>query len=233
MLGPEVLGVHSDRVQKYLASLDDSLLVGVAHHLYERGPDEVWDWRDPGPDSYADEMRGVAAATRKPLFQTEFNTDEDQGIEGGFETAWIVHHSLVAEGVVAFLYWDLIWVDGKGLVSMHGRVPRARDHYYSMRHFARFTDPGYTRIGAQPSHDALLASAYVAPDQKQVTTVLLNTGREALDVTVHPGSFPVARASAFRTTYRPGRSKRWEQLPSPAAAPIRLPGRSVATIVLR
>src|SRR5690606_14054118 len=142
LLGPEVLGVHYERVQKYAAAMDLGLVHGIAHHLYERGQDDIWDWRHPGPDSYADEMRAVKSSFNKPLFSTEFNTDEDEGIEGGFETAWLMHHSLVTESVVAFLYWDLIWVDNKGLVTMKGRSPNPRDHYYSVRHFARYTDPG-------------------------------------------------------------------------------------------
>ncbi len=72
-------------------------------------------------------MRGVAAATTKPLWQTEFQTDEDKGIDGGFETAWLIHLSLAEEGVVAFLYWNLVWNFPGGLVSVEeGEVPGAR-----------------------------------------------------------------------------------------------------------
>ena len=97
LLGPEMLGIHYDRVPKYLAGLDESLLDGLAHHIYESGADGIWDWRDPGPDSFVDEMLSVRAATKLPLYQTEFNTDQDKGVDGGFETAWLVHHTMVTE----------------------------------------------------------------------------------------------------------------------------------------
>ena len=126
LLAPEVLGIHWGLLQKYLDRMDLNLVDGVAHHLYERGPDNIWDWRNPGPDSFVDEMRAAAAATNKPLYQTEFQTDEDKGIDGGFETAWLIHHSLVEEGVVAFLYWDLIWTGRGGLVSINDGASTTR-----------------------------------------------------------------------------------------------------------
>lgn len=230
MLGPEVLGIHYERVQKYIAGMDMSLVAGVAHHIYERGNDSMWDWREPGPDSFLDEMLAVKAATDKPTFQTEFNTDEDKGIDGGFETAWLIHHSMVAQGVVSFLYWDLIWDSGRGLVSMKGLTPAPRDQYYSVRHFARYTDPGDVRVGADAQGEGLLASAYVAPDDRRLSVVLLNTSKKAMDANVDGGSFAGARAEAFVTSYRPGSSRRWVETPL-ADGKLRLPARAVATVV--
>jgi glucuronoarabinoxylan endo-1,4-beta-xylanase len=231
VLGPETLGVHYNRVQNFMAEIDPDLLYGVAHHLYEKGPDEIWDWRDPGPDSYLDEMLAVAASTDKPIFQTEFNTDEDKGIEGGFETAWLIHHSMAEQGTVAFLYWDLIWPE-KGLVAMRGRTPKPRDQYYSLKHFARYTDPGYVRVEAVSEQPGLLASAYLAPDRKRLTLVLLNTSQGILDVEVAVEEFEHQTSQAFRTTYRPGNSKRWEELGALAqGGTLYMPARSVATVV--
>jgi glucuronoarabinoxylan endo-1,4-beta-xylanase len=230
LLGPEVLGIHYNRVQDYVTPMNLDLVYGVDHHIYEKGPDNVWDWRDPGPDSYLDEMQSVAELIKnKPLFQTEFNTDEDNGNEGGFETAWLIHHSLVGEGAASFLYWELIWEGTKGLVGMQGKAPQPRDQYYSMRHFARFTDPGYVRVDARSDSKNLLASAYVAPDGKQLTAVLLNTAKNAIHTQVDPGQFGATKVTAFRTVYRPGHSRRWETLHS--TSPVEMPARSVVTLV--
>jgi glucuronoarabinoxylan endo-1,4-beta-xylanase len=233
ILGPETLGIHYSKAQNFSAALDQKLLYGLAHHIYERGTDGIWDWRFPGPDSYVDEMKGVAEVTRLPLFQTEFMTDEDKGIEGGFETAWLMHNSLVEEGVAAFLYWDLIWNGASGLVGMNGRNPKVRDQYYSVRHFARFTDPGYQRIAAVAEGQGILVSAYIAPDEKQLTVVVLNTSSEPANLSVDPGGFAATKTQAFRTTYRPGKSQRWADLGANAGAttPVRMPSRSVATFV--
>ncbi len=231
LLGPEVLGIHYERVQKYLAGMDESLVAGVNHHIYERGNDAMWDWREPGPDSFLDEMEAVRKATNKPTFQTEFNTDEDRGVDGGFETAWLIHHSLVTQGASAFLYWDLIWPDSKGLVAMKGLTPNPRDHYYSLRHYARYTDPGYVRVGAETVGEGLLASAYLAPDGSRLTAVLLNTSLVAMDANVERGAFEGQSSQAFVTGYRPGSSRRWQERGALKDGKLRLPARSVATVV--
>jgi glucuronoarabinoxylan endo-1,4-beta-xylanase len=231
LLGPETLGIHHERVQSYLAGLDANLLWGVAHHIYERGNDLVWDWRDPGPESFVDEMEGLKAATDKPTFQTEFNTDEDEGSLGGFETAWLIHETMAVQGAVAFLYWDLIWQGSKGLVSMKGLTPSPRDQYYSVRHFARFTDPGYVRVAADATGEGLLASAYVAPDDSRLSLVLLNTSRTAMDASIDGGSFQGVPSQAFVTSYRPEASRRWSEVGALSKGSLRLPARSVATVV--
>jgi glucuronoarabinoxylan endo-1,4-beta-xylanase len=233
LLGPEAFGIHWNGVQNYLEPLDLALLHGISHHLYEKGNDPVWDWRSPGPDSFADEMRAVRALTNKPLFQTEFHTDEDGGVEGGFETLWLIHHSLVEEQVVAFLYWDLIWVDDKGLVSLNGRSYRARDQYYSVKHYARFTDPGYVRVEARSESGEIRVSAFLAPQGERLTAVLLNTGKVPRRVRIDPGDFQMASADAYRTIYRPGNSDAWKRISaSTSALEVSLPPRSAATVVL-
>ncbi len=232
LLGAETLGIHYSKAQNFLSVLDQKMLYGMAHHIYERGTDSVWDWREPGPDSFVDEMRSVAECTKLPLFQTEFATDEDKGIDGGFETAWLIHNSLVEEGVVSFVYWDLIWNGMGGLVGMNGKSPKVRDQYYSMRHFARFTDPGYQRIAAAAEGKGILVSAYIAPDEKQLAVVVLNTSAEPASLKLDDGGFGGTKLQAYRTTYRPGKSQRWADLGAIApGAAVRMPSRSVATFV--
>jgi glucuronoarabinoxylan endo-1,4-beta-xylanase len=235
MLGPEVLGIHHGLLDKYLKAMNQDLVAGVAHHIYEKGPDNKWDWLDPGPDSYVDELQAVPALTRKPLFQTEFGTEDDQGHLGGFETALMIHHSLVAEGVVAFLWWDLYWIGDKGLVGIDYRPIRPRDQYFSLRHFARFTDTGHVRVGAASSlPDTLRVSAFASPDGNQLTAIVINSGPEAATVRVDAPGWEGAGSAVYRTVFRPKASERWKEMGAlPAARTVDLPARSVATIVLK
>lgn len=230
ILGPEVLGIHYGKIQRYMAALNQDLLYGMAHHIYERGNDDMWDWREPGPDSFNDELAAAAQLTDKPIFQTEFNTDEDRGKDGGFETAWLIHNSLVVEGAASFLYWELYWPGLKGLAGVSGKRFRKRDHYYSMRHYSLYTDPGYVRVETQSNQEEMLASAYVAPDGSRMTVVLLNTSPEAADVEITSGNFPHRSKKAFRTIFRPGESKQWRELDT-SAGKLRMPERSVITLV--
>jgi|GEM_PF-812941 len=235
LIGPETLGIHYNKLQGYLPTLETGLLSAVAHHLYEQGSDGVWDWRSPGPDSFLDVMKAArTSAGALPIFQTEFQTDSDNQIEGGFETAWLIHNSLVEEGVSAWLYWDLVWVAGHGLVSLPNSADYSlRDQYYSLRHFARYTDPGYVRIGTTGGNSNLRTSAFMSPDRTRVTLVVLNVGASEERVRLGLGGFAASRSEVFRTIYVPGSSIRWEAQPAvDQGALLTLPSRSVATVVL-
>jgi glucuronoarabinoxylan endo-1,4-beta-xylanase len=249
MLGPEVLGIHWGLLEKYVKPMNAELVAGIAHHIYEKGPDNVWDYLDPGPDSFIDEMQAaakLAAAVGKPLFQTEFGTEGDGGTLGGFETALLIHHSLVEEGVVAFLWWDLYWVHDGGLVDIDKRPLAPRDQYYSVRHFARFTDPGDVRVGAKSdAPDKIRVSAFRSAASDRLTAIIINSGDQSADVRIDiggpggsgsSGSSETAGGGAsaiWRTVYRPpASSERWKELGAlPANGVVQLPGRSIATVV--
>jgi hypothetical protein len=157
--------------------------------------------------------------------------------------------------VGAWLYWDLVWVGQGGLVSLGDSSYNVRDQYYSLRHFARFTDPGDVRVGMSSNRPEIRASAYAAPDGNRVTMVLLNVGAGDETVGLDFGDFVPASLEAYRTVYRPGSSERWTflgdlaTLPSSGALPslelpslelpslelpsLELPSRSVVTVVLQ
>jgi O-glycosyl hydrolase len=217
-----------------------ALVAGIAHHIYELGDDKKWDWLDPGPDSFIDEMQAaakLAAAAGKPLFQTEFGTQDDHGVLGGFETALLMHHSLVEEGVVAFLWWDLFWVGNGGLVPIDKRPLAPRDQYYSVRHYARFTDPGDVRVGAKSdAPDKIRATAFRSALSDRMTAIIINSGDQTADVRIDVGARGPAGGGAsavYRTVYRPpASSETWKELGAlPASGVVQLPGRSIATVV--
>lgn len=234
LIGPETLGVHYGRVTNYMAQITASDLYGVAHHIYESGGDGVWDWRDPGPDSYITPMKNArSAAGALPIFQTEFQTDEDNGTEGGFETAWLIHNSLAEEGVSAWLYWDLVW-DKSGLIALSGTSSYTlRDQYFSLRHYARYTDPGYVRVDARSTDPNVRVTAFRSADGTKLTLVVLNVGSNDKTVGFDFGSFSPSSSEVYRTIFRPGSSEQWAAHPRvDQGAKLTLPSRSVATIAL-
>ena len=113
---------------------------------------------------------------------------------------------------------------------MKGLTPVPRDQYYSIRHFARYTDPGDVLGLAEAQGEGLLASAYVAPGDQRLSVVLLNTSKKAMDAAVDGGSFTGAKTQAFVTSYRPGSTRRWVEAPL-VDGKLRLPARAVATVV--
>lgn len=231
LLGPETLGVHNQRVEPYLSALDTSLLHGVAHHLYEGD-----EWRNP--DNYVWPLRSVeAAADDLPVFQTEIGTEGDEAdifFRGGFETAWLMHNTLVEANAVGFLYWELFWPE-KGLISIDGDGGYTiRDQYYALRHFARFTDPGDSRVEAASSSANLRSSAFLAEDGHRLTVILLNVGENSERVDVDLGAdFQQNSPLAFRTQFDPGNTVAWEELASFAdEGSVHLRPKSVVTIVV-
>lgn len=241
LIGPETQGVHYERVESYMTELDPAPLAAVAHHLYESGSDGVWDWRTPGPDSFISPLRGAANAARGlPVFQTEFGTDGDNGVDGGFETAWLIQNSLVEQGASAFLYWELVW-PGKGLISLlpgDDLEDRAdddyllRDQYYAVRHFARHTDPGDVRVETSSMVLGVRASAFVSPEDDRLTIVLLNVADATRTVTLDLAGFGAESTETIQSVFDPGRSSLWNDLGALDGL-LHLPPRSVTTVVAR
>lgn len=235
ILGPETLGVHYSKVQNYAAALDASLLDGWAAHLYETGNDQVEDWRTPGPDSYVAPMKGAASVSGgKSIFATEFATNADNGTEGGFETAWLIHNALAEADFGAFVYWDMIWTGNAGLVTLNDTSNyKIRDQYYAMRHFSKFTDPGDKRILASSNLQALRASAWASKSGGQITVVLLNTGSTEQAVHLSDCGQKVVAKEVYRTIFKPGSSTLWADITAASAnGTVTMPARSVATVVL-
>jgi glucuronoarabinoxylan endo-1,4-beta-xylanase len=234
LLGPEVLGVHWGNLQEFTSAMDRSRVYALAHHLYEQGGDGVWDWKSPGPESYVDEMWAAArTADGAPIFQTEFQTDDDNFTEGGFETAWLIHNCMAHEDAAAFLYWNLVWPDS-GLVALQGSSFTVRDQYYSLRHYARYTDPGYARVEASGGPPNLRVSAFASPERDWLTVVALNVGLIEYSFALDTGSFGVTGSEIYRTVYEPGASETWVSLGGlPEDNMLTLPPRAVMTVVLQ
>ena len=100
-----------------------------------------------------------------------------------FDTAWLINNALTVENVSAYIYWELVWNNSTpptGLVTIGestGDAPYTiNDIYYALKHFARWTDPGWVRVDTTSTVSAVRASAFASPDGSSLTLVLLNTG---------------------------------------------------------
>ena len=227
VLGPEPTGMNNDNVQHYLDGLDTSKLGGIAHHMYGSTSD------NPAPDSFEGAMRNVAAsgqAAGLPTFMTEYQPNAPTM----FDTAWLINDALTVENVSVYLWWELVWSDQTpetGLVSIAGGSATApytvNDLYYALKHFARWTDPGWVRVDATSSVSSVRTSAFVSPDGSSLTLVLLNTDSEDHLVSVDPGSFSFGTLAVYRTS---GDSERAAPVTPENDGSITLPSRAIATV---
>jgi glucuronoarabinoxylan endo-1,4-beta-xylanase len=227
LVGPETTGFRDDVVQKYLQGLDLSEIGAIGHHLYGTTED------NPNPDWFNGAMRDVgkaAVAKGLPTFMTEYSPNAPTM----FDTAWLIHNALTVEGVSAYIYWELVWSEATpatGLVSIASPVSTSpytvNDIYYALKHFARWTDPGWVRVEATSSLYAIRTSAFVSPDGRSLTVVLLNTTDEDHRVAMSPGDFQSGSLAVYRSS---GESERATAVAPEGDGSVFLPPRSIATL---
>jgi glucuronoarabinoxylan endo-1,4-beta-xylanase len=220
VLAPETSDVES--VAGYLATLDTSTLSAVSHHLYGVNPEMV----------NLSSLRSVGDLTKQdgmPIFQTEMTAD-------GFGTALLIHYTTTVEGASAYLQQSLASAatgpatNRQALVGLTDRDFTLQEPYYSLRHFARYTDPGWVRIDASSSSESLLVSSWQSPDEAALAVVLVNASTFDVDakLELETGSWP-ATSQVIRTVF--GGVERTANLGSLSAEGIlRVPGRAIATI---
>lgn len=226
LLGPETTGFLGGVVQRYTDGVDLAQLGGIAHHLYGSTED------NPNPDWFNGSMRAVGAAATEvglPTFMTEYSPNTPTL----FDTAWLMSNALTVENVSAYIYWELVWspMPPTGLVTIESPSADStytiNDTYYALKHFARWTDPGWVRVDATSSVAAVRISAFVSPDGGSLTLVLLNTGGKDHVVAVSLGGFAYGSQAVYRTS---GDSERTAPVAPDSEGNILLPPRSIATV---
>jgi len=226
MVGPETTGFQDNVVQRYLAGMDLGKVGAIAHHLYGTTED------NPNPDWFNGAMNSVgkaAAAKGLPTFMTEYSPNAPTM----FDTAWLINNALTIEDVSAYIYWELVWspTPPTGLVTISNPAPNSpyaiNDTYYALKHFARWTDPGWVRVDATSSVSAVRTSAFVSPDGANLTLVLLNTGDKDHLVAVTPGAFAFGSLAIYRSS---GDNERTTPVALESDGNLLLHSRSIATL---
>ncbi|HDS06772.1 MAG TPA: hypothetical protein ENO05_04015 [Bacteroides sp.] len=198
-LGPECIGIGYNAVENYVNALDLSKLNGIAHHLYHGAGED---------DPYASTNYAKVGNFHPevPHFQTEYSRTD------WFNLAGMIHQSLHAEHVTAFLYWDLIWVDGRGLVSLdfpwnpsqwsdpQKGYTRTKE-FYVFKQYSAFIHPGWKRVGTTLSGNDVAGVTFMSPDRDSAAFVGINRSASAsynLHLSV-PG-YIIDSASVYRTS---------------------------------
>jgi glucuronoarabinoxylan endo-1,4-beta-xylanase len=227
LLDPETMGFS--HVEDYISRLNSSRVYGYAHHLYDcSGCAENPDRYIPKMDRFKkfNEQHG-----NKPLFQTEFE-DEPMTWTGAMNTAVLVHNSLTVEEVASYLYWDLFWDPNSGLVSLNDpNSYTIKPAYYAFKQFSAFTDSDWQRVEASTDNAGLRISAYISPDNKKLTAVVINTTQDT-DITLNF----VLKGSAMLQgeVYRSSEKENCVPVGScKVGEALKLPANSITTLVLQ
>ncbi len=227
LLSPESSGLGNSRA--YLENLDDlSHVYGYAHHLYDcSGCGSAPDRFIPRMISYYNLAREFSG---KPIFQTEFE-DEPGTWADAIHTALVIHNSMTVENVSAYLYWDLFWASGTGLVSMDdASTYTIKPTYYTFKQYSAFISADWQRVETSTDNTGLRISAYISPDNQKLTAVIINISEDidiSLDLAIQ--NFSVSKGDVYRSSETENCVLVGEYN---GQAPLQLPANSVTTLSL-
>ncbi len=199
LLAPETIGFGSS--QAYIDALTDANHVyGFAHHLYGDG-----DYNQP--DSFVPDMQNYSAQYGyKPLLQTEFAAASGVSFQAALIISRHIHNSLVYEGVSSYCYWDLFWGDSGGLVTIEFPWQSNPGYtinpvYYAFKNYSAFIHSGWRRLEASTDSPNPRISAYISPDNKQLTVVIINTDADTnVELDLSFNNFSVEDGNVYRTS---------------------------------
>ncbi|MBN1819951.1 MAG: T9SS type A sorting domain-containing protein [Prolixibacteraceae bacterium] len=174
-LGPECVGIGYGTLQNYINALDLSKLYGIGHHLYH-GAESGTVEGDPFTSSYYRTVGNFHPEV--PHFQTEYSRAD------WFSVAAMMYQTLVEESATAFLYWDLVWVNGGGLVSIDNpwdrnswgntKGYRRTKFFYVFKHYSAFIHPDWKRIGTTSINNNLKSAAFISNSSDSASFVVIN-----------------------------------------------------------
>ncbi len=165
-----------------------SYLYGYAYHLYNYAG---------GAGSISPTNLNIVRDefNNRPNFMTEFSSDNYNWID----VARMVHANLTEANTSAYIYWELAWDNASnstmvGLDNAGGYT--IKDNYYSIKHFSKYIDKGYTRIAASGSNATLNLTAFRNPAGNQITVVAINNhvSSQPLNFTLNGASILGAQA---------------------------------------
>ncbi|MBN8576297.1 MAG: hypothetical protein J0L66_05110 [Cytophagales bacterium] len=127
-------------------------------------------------------LKSVGSFSTKPNMMTEFSDNL-----GWYNTALFIQESLIHANTSAYIYWKLMWAtpssgEDAGMIST-GSSPtspyQVTPYYYLIKHFSKNIDAGYHRVETTTATipaSNLVTSAFVSPDEKKVTVIVVNNG---------------------------------------------------------
>jgi hypothetical protein len=143
--------------------------------------------------------------------------------------AKLMHNALTVEEVSAYLYWELFWASPSGLVSLTSPTPTINSIYYAFKHYSYFTDPNWQRVDANTNSSNLRISAFISPNNRQLSAIILNTSTSDINLSLSFNGFNIADGNVWRSSSTKNCLLSGSFNP---AAPIIIEANSITTIAL-
>ena len=199
---PKMLAVETSglgNAKPYIENLDMSHVYGISTHLYDCSGCGF------SPDRFIPRMISlnnlVLKYGNKPYFQTEFEEDPGSWADA-LNTSLVIYNTLTVAKASAYLYWDLFWAPGTALVSMDDSIKYTiKPTYYALKQYSYFTGADWNMVEANTDDTGLRISAFISPDNKKLTAVILNI-TEDVDISLNLSimNFPVVKGEIYRSS---------------------------------
>ena len=191
ILAPEVLGIGYNHFQNYANQFNHDHADGYAYHLYHGGDGNV------NPDAFNENLSAIANSySDKPIFQSEYD------IGGWFNTVWLMHNCLVHGNVSGYFYWTIVSTNlgSQAFVVLDGYQYILSQAYWGFRQYSKAIHHGWKRIGAEVDADSLLVSAYIGPENDELSVVVINVSHESDSLDLSVPNFDISGANIIRTS---------------------------------
>lgn len=204
----------------YTSVLSSGEYDALSVHLHDVDP--------AGVDVEAFEALGrLSIDAERPVLQTQTHAE-------GLESAVLMHHALVHANASSYLQHELVTTVTElapfALLYLSEDSFERQLPWYTFAHYARYTDPGWVRVEARVEGTPLLVSAFQRPDGEAMALVLLNPSDQAVRTHLTPPSG--SRGARVERTVYDGIERVAHLGPLPSDGSLRLPPRSILTVVL-
>jgi glucuronoarabinoxylan endo-1,4-beta-xylanase len=175
-------------------------------------------------------LQSVGAFNTKPNIMTEFSDNLNW-----FNTALFIHRSMVHANSSGFIYWKLSWStpttgEDAGMVSVtFNGTHTVTKYFHLIKHFSKNIDAGYDRIETTSPNGSLLTSAFMSPDGKKITLIIINSGSASDAPLVTVAGKTIASLSAVQS--KEGSYYKTLTVDS-ADDTIQVPAQSITTVVI-
>ena len=191
ILAPEVLGIGYNHFQNYANQFNHDHADGYAYHLYHGGDGNV------NPDAFNENLSAIANSySDKPIFQSEYD------IGGWFNTVWLMHNCLVHGNVSGYFYWTIVSTNlgSQAFVVLDGYQYILSQAYWGFRQYSKAIHHGWKRVGAEVDADSLLISAFIGPENDELSVVVINISHESDSLDLSVPNFDISGANIIRSS---------------------------------
>lgn len=226
LIGPETENIGDalwNNTQNTFGSMAESVknknyLAGYAYHLYNYGsPASInTGYLNLIKNQYSD----------KPAFMTEFSS----GNFDWLQTAHMIQLNLMEANAAAYVYWDMMWDENSEVamitVDNNGEYT-VLPYYYTIKHFAKHIDKGYSRIEVSGSNSQVKITGFKNADGTKYSFVLTNNTAAEQAVTLEvPRDWNIIHEEAFQSV----EDNYYYELTDIDIGELNLPAKSITTL---